>query len=659
MKSSKGHSSMKPSLVARIAVAVLVIGCVIAAWKLPLWSMRLDAPMYPKGLMMIAYGDKLEGDLYELNIVNHYVGMKHITIDEFTLMSLFPIGLIGIVLLGILPVFAPKMRSLCAWAAVIFPIGILVSIQYYLYAFGHGLNPEAPIKIPEFTPIAIGKSSIVNFTASSMIGWGLAALFLAAAFIGFGHRLFPRKREKFGMQPSKQKDIARHSITATALFLIGVISSSAFASRSLQSLIDHAASGDTLRIESGTYSGPITISKPLYLIGIGKPVIEGDRKSDVVTIASDNVTFDGFTVEYSGTEITQEAAGIKAQGKNITIVNNLVRNVYFGIHILQSDNVFLNRNTIIPTQDYAGRPGHGVSAWNVKNLWVTGNTIDDARDGVLLTYVENANVTENIITRSRYGLHSMYSTKIDFSRNRVTDNLLGIALMYSKVLTAKNNTILDHRQGTSPFGFLLKDIDNATIESNYIQANQIGIFAEGLSMEQGSNSVIRNNTILGNQCGISVQSSAKFSFYGNNLIENLTDVQKQTDHIHRETQWTYGEVGNYWSAYHGYDNDGNGIGDMGYQITEIPELNFDRNTPSRAFMYSPGYLVLESAINMFPSFRSEPILEDNKPAIEPYTASLQKQDADGKFSYFSLASLVILIGGIVGSRYFQPFRRTV
>ncbi len=655
MRPKSTSNDQSTPLWARILIAVLVVGCILASWKLPLWSMKLVAPMYPKGLMMIAYGDKLEGDLYELNIVNHYVGMKHISLDEFSLISLFPIGLAGIVLLAIVQVFFPRLRKWCAWATFVFPLGILVSIQYYLYEFGHGLNPDAPIKIPEFMPIVIGNSSIVNFTAQSMVGLGLVALFLAAALIGFGPRLLVRKRRASKALSKMQKRVASHTAGPTMAVVLVLLSSAALASRPLQPLVDAAHPGDTVRVQAGVYTGPVTITKPLHVIGIGQPHIDGDRMTDVVIIKSDNVTFAGFTIQYSGTEITQEAAGIKAQGKNITIRDNRIMNVYFGIHILQSDNVVISGNTIIPSQTYAGRPGHGVNAWNVKNITVADNTIDDARDGVLLTYAENAVVTGNTITRSRYGLHSMYSSKIDFSNNTVRDNLLGIALMYSKVLTARNNTILDHRRGTSPFGFLLKDIDNATIESNYLQANQIAIFAEGLSMAVGSSSVIRSNTILGNQCGMSVQSSAKFTFFGNNLIENLIDVQKQTDHINRETRWTSDGVGNYWSAFHGYDNDGDGVGDVAHVITEIPELTFDRGTPSRAFMYSPGYLVLESAVSMFPSFRSEPIVEDSAPLMAP--VALRAQERSGAISLFSISSIVILVGGFAGTRYFHPFTK--
>jgi nitrous oxidase accessory protein NosD len=170
--------------------------------------------------------------------------------------------------------------------------------------------------------------------------------------------------------------------------------------------------------------------------------------------------------------------------------------------------------------------------------------------------------------------------------------------------------------------------------------------------------VIHANTIVGNQCGVSVQSSAKFTFFGNNIIENLVDVQKQTDHIHPETRWTQDGVGNYWSAYHGYDNDGDRQGDVSYRITEIPELTFDRNTPSRAYMYSPGYLVLESAISMFPSFRSEPILEDIHPLLAPTLDRQQRRTYIPQVSVYSVASMVLLVGGIAGAYLYHPFKRS-
>lgn len=636
----------------RVIISLLVLGCTIAAWKLPLWSMKLIAPMYPKGLHMIAYGDKLGGDLYELNIVNHYVGMKHIKPEDISEMALFPIGLVIICLLGVIPIFYPKVRKLCAWLALLFPIVILGFIQYYLYDFGHGLNPEAPIKIPEFTPVALGSSSIVNFTATSMINLGMAALFLASLLIGFGHKLLPYQKKS--TDTLKESPVVKQTGPISAVILLCCLSSVLYG-QPLQQRIERAHRGDTVEVTGGTHQGPIYINKPITLIGKNFPLITGDKKTDVVSISSDSVVFSGFRIMHSGIEITQEASGIRSSGDNVLITNNIIEQVYFGVHILQSDNAVISHNVITPGQEYAGRPGHAISAWNVNTITITGNSISDARDGILLTYADKVFVNGNIISGCRYGLHSMYSKAITFEGNTVRDNLLGMALMYSKVLIAKNNSLLEHRRGTSPYGLLLKDVDNLVLTGNRIQANQVGIYAEGVSMAFKSNSIINDNIIVGNLCGISVQSNAKFVFTGNNMVDNLADVRTQSQKMNSEVKWEKDGVGNFWSNYRGYDKQKDGVGDIPYRIEEIPELTIDADNPLQALLYTPGYLIVESATRLFPIFKPDPIVEDTKPLLAMTALPNDFSHRSEQGVLFSTISAVVLIGGVGGTLFFKPF----
>jgi copper chaperone NosL len=42
---------------------------------LPYWSMTMYAPQYPKGLKVDVYVNQLEGDVREIDSLNHYLGM--------------------------------------------------------------------------------------------------------------------------------------------------------------------------------------------------------------------------------------------------------------------------------------------------------------------------------------------------------------------------------------------------------------------------------------------------------------------------------------------------------------------------------------------------------------------------------------------------------
>jgi copper chaperone NosL len=65
------------SIVAAAGVALFL------ALALPLWQMTMVSNQYPEGLRAIIYTYKLEGDLQEINTLNHYIGMQALNEDFF------------------------------------------------------------------------------------------------------------------------------------------------------------------------------------------------------------------------------------------------------------------------------------------------------------------------------------------------------------------------------------------------------------------------------------------------------------------------------------------------------------------------------------------------------------------------------------------------
>lgn len=159
-----------------------------AAW-LPLWEMTLHAPQYPRGLTLTAYGTRLEGDIQEVNTVNHYVGVEPISSEEIPELRLFPFligALVVLVLAG--AVFARKrvLRLLVGLSVWAFALGFLVDLQWWLYRSGHERNPDAPYRIGDFAPRVLGGTQVVNFVSETRVSTGFWLIVVAAALVSFG-----------------------------------------------------------------------------------------------------------------------------------------------------------------------------------------------------------------------------------------------------------------------------------------------------------------------------------------------------------------------------------------------------------------------------------------------------------------------------------------
>ncbi|MCE3283584.1 MAG: nosD, partial [Chitinophagaceae bacterium] len=93
-----------------------------------------------------------------------------------------------------------------------------------------------------------------------------------------------------------------------------------------------AKDGDTVIVEGGRYAEKnITVNRRIYLKGENHPVIDGEKKYEVITVTSDDVTIDGFKVINTGASSTEDMAGIKVQNsRNVAVINNIVDNTIFG-----------------------------------------------------------------------------------------------------------------------------------------------------------------------------------------------------------------------------------------------------------------------------------------------------------------------------------------
>jgi hypothetical protein len=165
-----------------LAAAVLTVAAIAA----PLWEFRMTAPQYPgEPLHIRVLTTGLSGDVKEVGTLQKFIGVNFPT-------ALPELALVPPVFLAMAVGFALAwlagdgragrvVRVTVAAAAIAVVVGSLAIVQSRLYAVGHDRDPNAPMaRMKDFTPIAVGPTSVGNFTVWSYPHLGGAAFAVAA-----------------------------------------------------------------------------------------------------------------------------------------------------------------------------------------------------------------------------------------------------------------------------------------------------------------------------------------------------------------------------------------------------------------------------------------------------------------------------------------------
>lgn len=162
-----------------VVAALLIIVSIFTPW----WRMEFFAPQYPEGLNIIVYPDELEGEIDQINALNHYIGMKNFSEANFPELSYLNYLIGGLALLVLLAGIIRKKAFLYSVIGVFIAGGILGvwDLRRWLKDFGTNLDPKAPIEMDPFVPPILGENIVANFTTYSTLQLG--SYLVVAAFI--------------------------------------------------------------------------------------------------------------------------------------------------------------------------------------------------------------------------------------------------------------------------------------------------------------------------------------------------------------------------------------------------------------------------------------------------------------------------------------------
>lgn len=381
---------------------------------------------------------------------------------------------------------------------------------------------------------------------------------------------------------------------------------------SITAAIALAKPGDTILVHEGTYrEGNINITKPLSLIGMGRPVLDGQMKYEILSLRANHILIKGFKLINSGEDVVHNLGAIKLYDSwYSTIRDNIFENNYFGIYVQRGFQCLIQNNKIIGRNNKSEETmGDGIHAWQSEELWIKHNYVEGNKDGIYLEKVLKSYVYGNYSKKNRrYGLHFMFANDNVYANNTFNNNDAGVAVMYSNRVNMHNNRFINN-WGDGSYGLLLKDIGFSKIKDNIFQNNTAAIFLDGATKID-----LYKNTFRDNGWGMKINAnSMENRINENNFISNVFDVSTNGGAVMNDFRR------NYWDKNEAYDLNKDGFADVPYHPLSLYAVLSEQN-PSIMLLFKSFFVDLfEKIEKIVPSLTPENFVDD-KPLMKPIKA---------------------------------------
>lgn len=215
---------------------LLSIFLMVVPFFTPIWRVMLQAPQYPEPIGIYIHTNTIKGinenDLENINLLNHYIGMKQIIPESIPELQYMPYLILGFIITGLMVFFLNRTLWVGIWLAIVLAFAFAGLYDFYLWEvdYGTSLNPNAPIKVANMTyiPPLIGSKQLLNITASSYPAFGgivfifsiiLAILSIALNAHNHSTPSEPTASDKGISKKLQKKEIIYNTIKKSAILL--------------------------------------------------------------------------------------------------------------------------------------------------------------------------------------------------------------------------------------------------------------------------------------------------------------------------------------------------------------------------------------------------------------------------------------------------------
>ncbi len=288
-------------------------------------------------------------------------------------------------------------------------------------------------------------------------------------------------------------------------------------------------------------------------------VFMGDVVNLTIVVQRDNIVIDGGGHRLLGFKNGESYAyaGMVLDGRhNVTVKNIVLSQFTSPLRLQNSNDITITNNTFLDD-------GEGVVAESVSNSSIINNDFRVECDSIYFGSAEGAPLsTSNIISRNNISGGSFGISTYSGSSNTITlNNIVNVG----EAITAGQNTTVANNS-------LIHGIDGITLVSECnVYGNTVLNFSQsGLSI-QGANSTICENVVANCSHSLLLDSYdarplGNNTLYHNSFLNNTENLLLQGNASEAVNFWDYGKEGNYWSNHAGADGNGDGVGDVPFDL---------------------------------------------------------------------------------------------
>jgi nitrous oxidase accessory protein len=383
------------------------------------------------------------------------------------------------------------------------------------------------------------------------------------------------------------------------------------AGAALQPLLDTGTPGTTWCLEPGSYVGPVRVPASMTLWGPREAVIRSSGAGTTVRLDAAGGALLDLSVDGSGGRFDLLDAAVHVHGEGARVEGVRIRNALFGILVEQVRGVLLRDNEVEGDRDKPlGLRGDGIRLWETRDSRIEGNRLRHSRD-LVVWYSPGNRFRGNVVEDGRYGTHFMYSHRNVLEDNVYRGNVVAIFVMYSRDIVLRHN-VLAESGGAAGVGLGCKESGGLRVMDNAFVGNTIGLYLDTCPLYEDETNRFEGNLFqFGDAAVVLHGSEQRNTFAGNAFESNRTPLRIEGRSRGAGVAW----IGNHFDDYVGYDLDGDGIGDVPYELRSL-EGDLTRRDPSLAFFRGSLAMGLVEAVGrMIPLFQPDLLLVDRHPRM--------------------------------------------